>query len=170
MKYEPYNDPMLLTANTRAASNAFSDLVRRSREADGHDDDALKNDRPLHDFMQGAAKSGRGQMALKVKRYRKSEAETHTVGKTDIKRSALEAWRKLDEVIQNELASIQKGEKELNASTATAIVKYIEASVSLASGSEDLSEKDVQDRSRAMMAKLTLPTFDEKTLSSHPRD
>jgi len=68
-------------------------------------------------------------------------------------------------VIQKELASIQKGEKELNASTASAIVKYIETSVSLASGSEDVSEKDARDRSKAMMASLTLPTFndDEET-------
>ena len=76
------------------------------------------------------------------------------IGKSDIKRSALEAWRKLDEVIQTELASVQNGEKELNASTATAIIKYIEASMSLATGSEDVSEKDRTDRSRAMFAKM----------------
>jgi len=86
---------------------------------------------------------------------------TNLIGKSDIKRSAVEAWRKLDEVIQNELASMQKGEKELNASTVTAIVKYIETSVSLASGPEDLSEKDKQDRSRAVLANLTLPTFND---------
>src|SRR5262249_998799 len=83
------------------------------------------------------------------------------LGKSDIKLAALEAWRKLDAVIQNEPASIQKGEKELNASTATAIVKYIEASVGLASGSEDLSDKDRQDRNKAIMGNLTLPTFDD---------
>ena len=45
------------------------------------------------------------------------------IGKNDIKHSARETWRKLDEVIQTELASVQKGEKELNASTATAIIR-----------------------------------------------
>jgi hypothetical protein len=87
--------------------------------------------------------------------------KTILIGKSDIKRSALETWRKLDEVIQTELASVQKGEKELNASTATAIIKYIEASMSLATGSDDVSEKDQRDRSNAMFANLTLPTFDE---------
>jgi hypothetical protein len=84
------------------------------------------------------------------------------IGKTDIKRSALEAWRKLDAVIQTELTSVQNGEKELSASTATAIIKYIEASVSLASGSEDLSAKDAEDRKRAVLANLTLPTFEDE--------
>jgi len=84
------------------------------------------------------------------------------IGKSDIRRSALEAWRKLDEVIQTELASVQKGEKELNASTATAIIKYIEASMSLATGSEDVSEKDREDRGKAMFANLSLPTFDDE--------
>lgn len=87
---------------------------------------------------------------------------TSLVGKSDIKTSALEAWRKLDEVIQTELASVQKGEKELNASTATAIIKFIEASMSLATGPEDVSEKDREDRSKAMYANLTLPTFDDE--------
>jgi hypothetical protein len=32
----------------------------------------------------------------------------------------------------------------------------------LASGSEDLSEKDAQDRRQAMMTALTLPTFDDE--------
>jgi hypothetical protein len=84
------------------------------------------------------------------------------IGKGDIKRSALEAWRKLDTVIQNELTSIQKGKKELTASTATAVVKYIEASAGLASGSEDTSEKDARNRHQATIAKLTLPTFDDE--------
>jgi hypothetical protein len=83
------------------------------------------------------------------------------IGKADIKRSALEAWRKLDAAIQTELDAIQNGGKELNASTATAIIKYVESSISLASGSEDLSAKDAQDRQRAIMANLTLPTFDD---------
>ena len=84
------------------------------------------------------------------------------IGKADIKRAALEAWRKLDAVIQTELTSVQNGEKELNASTATAIIKHIEASISLASGSEDLSAKDAQDRQRAYLANVTLPTFDDE--------
>ena len=63
--------------------------------------------------------------------------------------------------IQTELDAIQNGEKELNASTATAIIKYVEASIGLASGSEDLSAKDAKDRQRAIMANLTLPTFDD---------
>jgi hypothetical protein len=40
--------------------------------------------------------------------------------------------------------------------------EFNEASANLASGSEDLSEKDVEDRRQAMMAKLTLPTFDDE--------
>ena len=87
---------------------------------------------------------------------------TPQIGKNDIKHSALETWRKLDEVIQTELASVQKGEKELNASTATAIIKYIEASMSLATCSEDVSEKDQRDRGKAMFAHLSLPTFDDE--------
>jgi len=97
-------------------------------------------------------------MARKPKKHIEAEA---AIGKADIKRSALEAWRKLDAVIQNELTSVQTGQKELNASTATAIIKYIEASMSLATGSEDVSEKDHADRSNAMFAKLTLPAFDD---------
>jgi hypothetical protein len=100
-------------------------------------------------------------MARKTKAKADTEDTPVLIGKSDIKRSALEAWRKLDAVIQKELAAIQNGEKELNASTATAIVKYVETSVSLASGSEDLSPKDEVDRSKAMMANLTLPTFDD---------
>lgn len=88
--------------------------------------------------------------------------EVTLIGKSDIKRSAVETWRKLDEVIQTELASVKKGEKELNASTATAIIKYIEASMSLATGSEDVSEKDERDRGKAMFANLNLPTFDDE--------
>jgi hypothetical protein len=42
------------------------------------------------------------------------------------------------------------------------VIKFNEASANSASGSEDLSEKDVQDRHQAMMAKLTLPTLDEE--------
>jgi hypothetical protein len=83
------------------------------------------------------------------------------IGKSDIKRSALEAWRKLDAVIQTELTAVQEGKKELNASTVTAITKYVETSISLASGSEDLSPKDAQDK-RAVWANLTLPTFDDE--------
>lgn len=90
---------------------------------------------------------------------------TTTIGKSDIKRSALEAWRKLDEVIQTELSSVKNGEKELNASTATAVIKYIEASMSLATGSEDVSEKDKRDRAKAMYAGLTLPTFDDEPVA-----
>jgi hypothetical protein len=71
---------------------------------------------------------------------------TAPIGKSDIKRSALETWRKLDTVIQNELALILKGNKEVTASTAAAVIKFIEASASLATGSEDLSAKDAQDR------------------------
>lgn len=104
---------------------------------------------------------------LKPKRQPKGKAPAEAqveIGRADIKRSAIEAWRKLDAVIQNELNAIQKGEKELNASTASAIVKYIETSVSLATGSEDLSPKDVGDRQRAMMEKIAdrLPTFDDE--------
>lgn len=84
------------------------------------------------------------------------------IGKADIKRAALEAWRKLDAVIQAELTSVQNGDKELNASTATAIIKYVESSISIASGSEDLSAKDAEDRKRAVLANLTLPTFDDE--------
>ena len=85
------------------------------------------------------------------------------IGKADIKRSALEAWKKLDAVIQTELTAIQKGEKELNASIVTAAVKYVEASVGLAVGSDDLSPKDAVDRQQAFYEKLAdkLPTFDD---------
>lgn len=85
-----------------------------------------------------------------------------TIGKADIKRSAVEAWRKLDAVIQTELTAVQEGKKELNASTATAIIKYIEASIDLARGSEDVSPKDAEDRQKALLANLTLPTFDDE--------
>lgn len=89
---------------------------------------------------------------------------TTTIGKSDIKRSALEAWRKLDTVIQNELSLIMKGERDITASTAGAVIKFIEASASLASGSDDLSPKDKEDRNRALMEKignLPFPTFDD---------
>jgi hypothetical protein len=52
-KYEPYNDPAVLTAHTQAAGKAFTDMLRRSREAGGHDDDALQSDRPIYPFKQG---------------------------------------------------------------------------------------------------------------------
>jgi len=57
-----------------------------------------------------------------------------------------------------------KGDKEITASTAAAVIKFIEASADLARGSEDLSEKDKVDRKQAMMGKLydKLPTFDEE--------
>jgi hypothetical protein len=84
------------------------------------------------------------------------------IGKSDIKRSALAAWRKLDTVIQKELSLIMKGDKEITASTAAAVIKFIEASTTLASSSEDLSAKDAQDRQQAMFASLTLPTFDDE--------
>jgi hypothetical protein len=103
-------------------------------------------------------------MARKPKKHLETEA---AIGKADIKRSALEAWRKLDAVIQDELTAVQNGQKELNASTATAIVKYIEASMSLATGSEDVSEKDRADRSKAMFANLTLPTFDDENFNTY---
>src|SRR5690242_15730634 len=86
------------------------------------------------------------------------------IGKSDIKRAALTAWAKLDAVIQTELSAIQSGSKELNASTATAIVKYIETSLGLASGQDDLSPKDASDRNRAFLEKISakLPTFDDE--------
>jgi hypothetical protein len=92
-----------------------------------------------------------------------NETAAELIGKRDIKRSALEAWRKLDAVIQNELTAIQKGEKELNASIATAVVKFVEASVGLASGSDDLSPKDAEDKQKAFAEKVhaKLPFFDD---------
>ena len=84
------------------------------------------------------------------------------IGKSDSERSALETWRKLDTVIQNELSLIVKGDKEITASTAAAVIKFIEASADLASATEDLSAKDAQDRQKAMTATLTLPTFDDE--------
>ncbi|WP_314948884.1 hypothetical protein [Bradyrhizobium cosmicum] len=89
---------------------------------------------------------------------------TAAIGKTDIKRSALEAWRKLDTVIQNELALIMKGDREITASTAAAVIKFIEASASLASASDDLSPKDQEDRNRALREKIgnrLFPIFDD---------
>jgi hypothetical protein len=83
------------------------------------------------------------------------------IGKQDIKRSALETWRKLDTVIQKELSLIMKGDKEITASTAAAVIKFIEASADLAKSPEDFSEKDVKDRHQTIMTKLTLPTFDD---------
>src|SRR3954465_11471611 len=95
---------------------------------------------------------------------KKTEAEPATIGKSDIKRSALEAWRKLDTVIQNELALIMKGDREITASTAAAVIKFIEASASLGSASDDLSPKDQEDRNRALMERIgnrPFPTFDD---------
>lgn len=54
--------------------------------------------------------------------------------------------------------AIKKLHEEITASTAAAVIKFIEASADLTRGSEDLSEKDVHDRHQTMMAKLTLPT------------
>ncbi len=67
-------------------------------------------------------------------------------------------------MIQNELSLIMKGDKEITASTAAAVIKFIEASADLARGSEDLSEKDAVDRQQAMIGKLyaKLPTFDDE--------
>ena len=64
-------------------------------------------------------------------------------------------------MIQKELSLIMKGEKEITASTAAAVIKFIEASADLAKSPEDFSEKDVKDRHQTMMSKLTLPTFDD---------
>jgi hypothetical protein len=92
---------------------------------------------------------------------------TPQIGKSDIKRSALETWRKLDTVIQNELSLIMKGDREITASTAAAVIKFIEASANLASGSDDLSSKDQEDRQRTLMEQIApkLPAFadDEET-------
>jgi len=91
-------------------------------------------------------------------------ATAATIGKSDIRRSALEAWRKLDTVIQNELSRIMNGEREITASTAGAVIKFIEASADLANGPDDLSPKDKEDRNRAFMEKignLPFPTFDD---------
>jgi hypothetical protein len=82
------------------------------------------------------------------------------IGKSDIKRSALEAWRKLDAVIQKELEDIQSGAKEVNASTVTAVVKYIEASTAMAKDTMDLSDKDKVERLQTLYEKL--PTFDDE--------
>lgn len=49
-KFEPYNDPDILTAISKAEAQKFSDILHRSRKAGGHDDDALKNDRPVYGF------------------------------------------------------------------------------------------------------------------------
>jgi hypothetical protein len=86
------------------------------------------------------------------------------IGKKDIKRSALEAWKKLDAVIQKELSQVLEGKKEITASTASAVIKFIEASAHLANGPEDLSPKDAEDRRQATMEKLysKLPTFDDE--------
>ena len=84
---------------------------------------------------------------------------TLEIGKADIKHSALEAWIKLDQVIQKELSSILKGEKEINASTTGAIIKFIEASNALANTPEDLTEKDRANKMQKVLANL--PTFDD---------
>lgn len=60
-RYEPFNDPAVLTANAEEAVKAFRDLVRRSREVGGHDDDALKNDQPLHGFLRSSQNGGGGR-------------------------------------------------------------------------------------------------------------
>src|SRR4051794_1546154 len=86
--------------------------------------------------------------------------QPETIGKSDIQRSALEAWRKLDAVIQKELSSIIEGEKEITASTAGAIIKFIEASASLANG-PDVSEKDRVERDMALRSRLSMPVFDD---------
>jgi hypothetical protein len=106
-------------------------------------------------------------MAVKLKRQKavaEPQQQTGLIGKQDIKRSALEAWRKLDTVIQNELSLIMKGDKEITASTAAAVIKFIEASAELARGPEDLSAKDSVDRQQAIMGKIydKLPTFDDE--------
>ena len=91
--------------------------------------------------------------------------DAHTsIGKKDIKRSALEAWAKLDAVIQKELSQVLDGNKEITASTASAVIKFIEASAHLANGPEDLSPKDAEDRRQDFMEKLAskLPTFDDE--------
>ena len=86
------------------------------------------------------------------------------IGKKDIKRSALEAWKKLDAVIQKELSQVLDGNKEITASTASTVIKFIEASAHLANGPEDLSPKDAEDRQQGIMEKLyaKLPTFDDE--------
>lgn len=96
---------------------------------------------------------------------KKQAATEAAIGKADIKRSALETWRKLDTVIQNELSLIMKGEKEITASTASAVIKFIEASADLAKTPDDLSEKDKHDRCDALMNKIgaELPTFDDES-------
>lgn len=49
-KFEPFNDPEILTANAKAETQKFRDILHRSRKAGGHDDDALKGDRPVYGF------------------------------------------------------------------------------------------------------------------------
>jgi len=49
-KFEPYNDPDILTAISNEEAQKFRDILHRSRNAGGHDDDALKNDRPVCGF------------------------------------------------------------------------------------------------------------------------
>ena len=71
-----------------------------------------------------------------------------------------------DTVIQNELSLIMKGDREITASTAAAVIKFIEASANLASGPDDLSSKDQEDRPTLIkQIVLKLPAFadDEET-------
>lgn len=49
-KFEPYNDPDILTANASAAAQKFKDTLLQSRKTGGHDDDALKGDRTVYSF------------------------------------------------------------------------------------------------------------------------
>jgi hypothetical protein len=102
-------------------------------------------------------------MAVKRDKQTKGKTEAEVppaIGKSDVKRSALEAWRKLDAVIQKELEDIQAGAKEVNASTVTAVVKYIEASTAMAKDPMDLSDKDTRERMGTIHGKL--PTFDDE--------
>ncbi|MGY2935980.1 hypothetical protein ACVWZ6_005582 [Bradyrhizobium sp. GM6.1] len=49
-KFEPYNDPDILTATADAAAQKFRDTLLRSRKAGGHDDAALNGDRTVYGF------------------------------------------------------------------------------------------------------------------------
>lgn len=49
-KFEPYNDPDILTAKADAEAQKFRDTLHRSRKAGGHDDAALNDDRPVYGF------------------------------------------------------------------------------------------------------------------------
>ena len=41
-KFEPFKDPAVLTANAEKSVKQFSDMLRRSREANGHKDGDTK--------------------------------------------------------------------------------------------------------------------------------